>query len=98
TGTGSVDAVQLNSEIPVFVRQCEVMDSAHSNSAAMPLSKAAGSATSSRIFTDHVVPIVRPVKVNGSGVASVCGHTRAPMTAIRAAVTNTNAVQSRRPQ
>ena len=93
-----VVAVRLNSERSVFVRQCEVNDSAHSNSPAMVFSITAGSAISSRIFTDQVVPIVRPRNVNGSGSGWLRGQARTTTTVINPAATKPSAVQSRRPQ
>ena len=98
TGMALVVALRLNSERSVFVRQCDVNDSAHSNSPAMVCSSSVGSAISSRIFTDQVVPIVRPRNVNSSGSGWLRGQTRTAMTLISPATTKPSAAQSRRPQ
>src|SRR5207249_3512177 len=73
-GIALVVAARLKMDRSVLVRQCDVKDSAHSNSLAIAFSMIAGSATSSRIFTDQVVPMVRPLNASGAGVNSVCGH------------------------
>ena len=97
TGIALVVAALLNCEMPVLVRQCEVMDSAHSNSREMRWSSAAGSATSSD-FTDQVVPMARPRNVSGSGAGSVRGQAWRPTTVITPVARKASAVESRRPQ
>ena len=97
-GIALVVAARLKMDRSVLVRQCDVKDSAHSNSLAIAFSMIAGSATSSRIFTDQVVPMVRPLNASGAGVNSVCGHARTVNTASNPAPRKPSAVQSRRSQ